>query len=155
FPHAQTAPPGTANPGNDPCAFYQWSWQSFLWLTQAVDGDLRFITQMYDPSQLFSPEFLKRARGKLPPRSDVKRAPFRLRPRDTKPRTVGAFNQINQTGNNGVLIDQNGRAVYYAIHLNDVYYDFIRDTGYNVPENLMKASPLARFPVGTVQVKSA
>src|SRR5437868_5136413 len=55
FPHAVTPAPDNSNPGTDNCKFHQWSWQTFLWLTQTVDGDLRFITQMHSADDLFAP----------------------------------------------------------------------------------------------------
>src|SRR5437667_5612818 len=63
FPHTMTLPPSTADPGVDPCKFHQWSWQTFLWLTQTVDGDLRLLTQMYSRDDLFE---LKRSGLKAP-----------------------------------------------------------------------------------------
>src|SRR5262245_6625943 len=53
FPHESTPQPTTADPGNVNCDFHRWSWQTFLWLTQTVDGNLRFITQMYSRDDLF------------------------------------------------------------------------------------------------------
>src|SRR5262249_42676021 len=56
---------------------------------------------------------------------------------------------------NGILVDQSGHAVYYAIHINRTYYDFIAERGYFQPEKLKKAPPVDQFPVGTLELKSA
>src|SRR5262249_2414483 len=46
FRHSQTPEQNSAgfpsNPNN--CDFHQWSWNAFLWLTQTVQGELRFET---------------------------------------------------------------------------------------------------------------
>jgi len=41
-----------------------------------------------------------------------------LTPRLRKPTHSNDLGSINQAVENGVLVDQNGRAVYYGIHLN-------------------------------------
>jgi len=157
FPHATTPPPSHGDPGSEPCNFHRWSWQTFLWLTQTVDGDLRFITQMYSRDELFElrdsdleqPWKLKlwehRAKG-----------PLTLRPRDSKRAQVeGQESEINQAGDHGILVDQQEHAVYYAIHVNETYYNFIRIREYNLPEKLKAAPSTETFPVGTLEIKSS
>src|SRR5947209_8612458 len=53
FPHAQTPKPTDAVAGDDDCSFHRWSWQTFLWLTQTVDGKPRFIAETFTPDQVF------------------------------------------------------------------------------------------------------
>lgn len=149
FPHAQTPAPTNGAPGSD-CAFHQWAWQTFLWMTQPVGGDLRFITQTFTPGQVFAPG------GPLPAAQSVPKQRFTLRPRTSKevaPKNLGG---INQAGDRGVLVDPvTSRAVYYATHLNDVYFNFIRQNNFNDPQALENASPTLNFPVGTLEMKSA
>jgi hypothetical protein len=44
-----------------------------------------------------------------------------LRPRSEKPKSIGLF---EQAGPGGVLVDQTGRAVYYATHMDPIYFNF-------------------------------
>jgi hypothetical protein len=121
-----------------------------LWLTQTVDGDLRLLTQMHSrDDNLFQ-------LGPLPAWQALRKGPLRLRPRDSKSATVrGDTHEINQAGDHGILVDPRNHAVYYAIHVNQTYYDFILSRGYNNPQTLAQASPVDKFPVGTLQVKSS
>ncbi len=153
FPHAQTPAPAFATPG-DPCAFHRWSWQTFLWLTQTVDGQLRFVKEMYSQDVLFE---MKTYGRRLPTFAEVIRAQKRLklRPRDAKPQQVRGGEGINQAGDHGMLVDQRHHAVYYAIHVNQTYYDFVRTNHYNEPDILANAPATAQFPVGSLQIKSA
>jgi hypothetical protein len=57
---------------------------------------------------------------------------FFLRPRFQKPglakiSSAGGddLEAINQAGSNGILVDQNSRVVYYSVHMNKPYYDFV------------------------------
>ena len=45
FPHSQTPEQNSAGFPGDPnnCDFHQWSWNAFLWLTQDVKGEPRFL----------------------------------------------------------------------------------------------------------------
>src|SRR5262249_6009770 len=133
------------------CGFHQWAYQTFLWETQTVDGDLRFITQTYTPAQVFSTS------GPLPALSRVpKNKKLTLRPRDSKSTAPRSLGSINQAGDSGVLVDPNSkRAVYYAVHLNDVYYSFIRSNNYNTPQTLLNAPATQNYPVGTLELKSS
>ena len=151
--HATIPQPDNIDPGTDHCNFHRWSWQTFLWLTQRVNGDLRFITQM---SSDFTPFNVTDFKGANPPGwLDRRGGTLRLRPRDTKPVAIRSKPLMNQPGDNGILIDQQGHAVYFAIHINKIYFDFIVKRQYYDPDILEKASPVDKFPVGTLEVKSA
>jgi hypothetical protein len=152
FPHDQTPMPSTADPGSDNCRFHQWSWQTFLWLTQKVGGDLRFISQMYSAEEPFS---LEKFTQHLPTWSDRIKRRLVLRPRDRKPTDIRGNPAVNQAGDNGILIDQNHHAVYYAIDVNEKYYDFMVNRNYTDPAKLEAASSLDKFPVGTLEIKSS
>jgi hypothetical protein len=152
FPHNQTPEPSTANPGTENCNFHQWSWQTFLWLTQKIDGDLRFITQMYSAEDSFS---LEKSGSAFPKWAHRKKGPLVLRPRDTKPTDIRGEPGINQPGDNGVLVDQNNHPVYYAIHVNETYYDFMVERQYFDPSKLEAASSIDKFRVGTLEIKSS
>jgi hypothetical protein len=62
----------------------------------------------------------------------------------------------------GPLIDQNGKAVRYEIHLNRSYYDFVKNNRYYLQQNLpVYPNPPVNFPMstqnsyGVVEIKAA
>lgn len=132
FPHADTPRPNDGATFTINCQFHQWSWQMFLWLTQTVDGTLRFETfpTNNDVTAL--------AGGKIG-------APV-LAPRFGKS-NHGAFNEVAQAGSEELLIDQNGRAVYYSQYLNMEFLDFIKTNNFTDSTALYNASPTLNWPL--------
>lgn len=137
------------------CSFHQYAWQQFLWLTQDSDADSsqpNFLTFAY-PQDLFvtSPlPYPGRAEGT---------SMLRLIPRDIKNEDdfFGA-ESINQAGSGGVLIDQQGQVVFYAQLLNETWYDFAVDSGYNLPAKRAAAPDSLNFPTGgtgSLELKTA
>lgn len=152
FPHEKTARPDDNANFNSNCAFHQWSWQMFLWLTQpsGPNGMLRFET-FATPGDLFAVNDAKlMAHDDLPARSELI-----LTPRSAKPGGATNLDEINQAGSNGILVERDGDVVYYSQHLNQTFYDFIRENNFNLPENYVKASPAQNFPVGTLEIKAS
>jgi hypothetical protein len=151
FPHAKTPAPASPPKGADSCAFHRWSWQAFLWVTQTVDGAPRFIKDMHYPDEIFDQGYFATHPLQVAPSQPR----LRLSPRDAKPVSARAIGAFQQAGNHGVLVDQHGRAIYYATHLNQTYVDFIRCRGYNDPRTLQDAPPADTFPVDTLMLKSS
>ncbi len=136
FPHAQTSAPDSAGfQSSSNCAFHQWSWNAFLWLTQDVGGQPRFLTM---PSDGIGGV----ANGVLDP----------LIGRSQQARTVEL---IDQAGPDGVLVDRHGRAVYYSIHSNDVFGQFMASNHLQDPKALRAFDPKTPFPVGSMTLKAA
>lgn len=137
FPHANTPAPDSTDFGPDStnCDFHIWSWNAFLWLTQDVGGQPRFLGMSSDGIGGI-------ADGVLDP----------LIGRAQQARTVEL---IDQAGPDGVLVDRNGRAVYYSIHSNDVFGQFIASNGLQDPKKLRAFNPDAAFPVGSMTLKAA
>ncbi|MCI2261396.1 hypothetical protein [Xanthomonas indica] len=136
FPHAQTPAPDSAGfQSSSNCAFHQWSWNAFLWLTQDVGGQPRFLTM---PSDGIGGV----ADGVLDP----------LIGRSQQARTVEL---IDQAGPDGVLVDRHGRAVYYSIHSNDVFGQFMASNHLQDPKALRAFDPKTPFPVGSMTLKAA
>ncbi|WP_255427906.1 hypothetical protein [Xanthomonas sp. SS] len=117
------------------CDFHIWSWNAFLWLTQDVGGQPRFLTMTTDGVGGV-------ADGVLDP----------LIGRAQQARTVEL---IDQAGPDGVLVDRNGRAVYYSIHSNDVFGQFIANNGLQDPKKLRAFNPDTAFPVNSMTLKAA
>jgi len=124
------------------CDFHVWSWTAFVhWMqTDPATGEPYFLAlPTYD--DLLSGDAL---RAKVGPRILV------LKPRSPKPKTMNSF---KQAGSDGVLVDQNGRAVYYSTHMDPVYFDFTK-TYFGV-ENYKKAAPTLEYPIAATVLKAA
>src|SRR4051812_10242461 len=85
------------------CDFQLWSWSAFVNVMQTDPA-----TKL--PRLLTLPTFDDLASGDLK-RAAVGPRTLMLKPRDQKPKSISEF---QQAGSRGVLVDQNGRAVYYA-----------------------------------------
>ena len=124
------------------CDFQLWSWTAFVNAMQT------------DPTTKL-PRFLS-----LPTKDDLASGEARravigprtlaLKPRTQKPKSIGSF---EQAGPGGVLVDQNGRAVYYATHMDLTYFNFAKK--YYGPANYAKASPTLPFPIGATVYKTS
>ena len=133
-------PKGSA-PQTD-CDFQLWSWSAFVNAMQTDPNTKqpRFLSfPTYDDLKAGNA-----ARATLGPRT------LTLRPRDQKPKSMGSF---QQAGSRGVLVDQNGRAVYYATHMDLTYFNFTQK--YFGPANYAKAAPTLPFPIGATVYKTS
>jgi hypothetical protein len=115
--------PSFQAPPTNHCAFYQIAWQSFLYLTSpsgganspAVFETYPTVDDVFGSGGLMAKAGLK-AVTTTDPRTHRKRV---FRPRIAKPapkRTAkGAltFNEDEQAGSGGILVDQNGNITYY------------------------------------------
>jgi hypothetical protein len=107
FPHSQTPEQNSAGfpakPNN--CDFHQWSWNAFLWLIQDVNGAPRFEGM---------------------PANGIETKPGILDPligRSAKARTLDL---VEQAGPNGIMVDLQGHPIYYSIHYDATFGDFIQ-----------------------------
>lgn len=150
FPHDSTKKPSDSGAFTTNCEFQQWSWQSFLWLTQTMpNGGLRFET-------FATPADLAVDKGQLPAfAARNASAPLKLMPRTKKSDDPTLLNEINQAGSQGLLVDQNGRAVYYSMYINDVYYEFVRQNGLYDPATFANAPDTLDFPIGAMELKAS
>lgn len=151
FPHDQTPKPDDDGSFTTNCDFHQWSWQTFLWLTQTMpDGQLRF-------EQFARPSVLDTAgEGGLAPFDERSTsATLQLAPRVAKSDDPTLIHEVQQAGSLGLLVDQDQRGVYYSQYLNGTFYDFVRQNGFQDPEKLANASPTLNFPVGAQELKAA
>lgn len=128
------------NAGN--CDFHLWSWQTFLWLMEPDNrsGRLRFET-------LISPDTLYPA-----PPADI--TPGALLP-GLKLRGGQGPDDYLQAGSDGLLVDRNGRIVYYSIHVNDIFRKFMTENALNSAPGILALDPHKPFPVGTLSLKAA
>lgn len=141
FPHSQTPEQDSAgfpeNPNN--CDFHQWSWNAFLWLTQTVGGEPRFEHMPADGIET-KPGVLDALIG-----------------RSAKARTLDI---IDQAGPNGIMVDLQGHPIYYSIHSDSTFGNFIKRNFINRndrfdPAKLRKFDANTPFPVGSLTLKAA
>ncbi|WFU26763.1 hypothetical protein QA649_11300 [Bradyrhizobium sp. CB1717] len=60
-----------------------------------------------------------------------------------------------QAGLNGLLVDQSGNPVFYAIHMNSTFVEFIKKNGLTTKAAVQNASTDLALPTGAVELKSA
>lgn len=142
FPSSETTKPDPNIKFDSLCTFHQWAWQSFLWLTQTpADDKLRFES---------FPNNHDVVHGSAPLAPRALRLKVRTRKSD---RPDDPLDAINQAGSGGVLVDQNGRAVYYSQYVNAAMFDEIVDKNWNEPNVLQKIPPDTPFATGDVELK--
>jgi hypothetical protein len=116
------------------CPFYRGGWQNFLIATQ-LDGTgepaLRSYATIDDVFQSATPHAT----------------------RNTQDRAW--LGDIKQAGGRQILIDQNGRAIYYGIHVNKDFQDFVTAHGLTTLAGVQGGDPTLFFPGGVVELKSA
>ena len=129
FPHARTPRPNDATfESNSNCVFHQWSWQMFLWLTQELNGKPRFLS-FASPQSLIGMQ----QRGFFP--------------RMSQSQTPESFDEFLQAGTDGIMVDQQGHAIYYSQYVNPVFADFIHSHGLTDPAKVRAMDPNTTFPI--------
>jgi hypothetical protein len=159
FPQSQTKPFDPAKfPGSSAtnCDFHQWAWQTFLYLTQKVDGKLRFTTfptdrDLFNPKNLTAkPKILAALMARKPSRMQL-----RVRSLKDEKSSLNDADKIAQAGGGGVLVDQNGNPVFYSVNFDPVFYDFVQKNGYYDYDTYIKADPTTNFPLGAMELKAS
>ncbi|MEO8178641.1 MAG: hypothetical protein ABI895_07400 [Deltaproteobacteria bacterium] len=114
------------------CPFYRGAWQNFLVATQP-DAEGRPAFQFY-PSidSMFKSSKPKNAPGQRAWLGDIK-----------------------QAGGRQIVVDQNGRSLYYGIHVNQAYANFMAENNLTTVADVQNADPRLFFPAGVVEFKSA
>jgi hypothetical protein len=149
---AETAIPAR-RPASD-CGFYKPAWQRFLVATQPVGGAPAFLAY---PSfdDLFSNPSPKKVTGTL----SLSLRPRNMQvPNDPTPaqRRLIDDNQAGVAGAiGGNLIDQNGRLVYYAIHVNPAFRTFLAQNNLLTVKGISQVDSNLEFPPGIMELKSA
>lgn len=161
FPHVQTPPP---NPNTFPgssatnCDFHQWAWQMFLWLTQEENGQLRFINFPTDVD-LFEPaDPTKKPLALAAVQAKKVKEPVKLKLRGLKPMQGG--NDINSPdrviqASGGILVGLDHRPIYYSVHFDPTFYQFVQTNGFYDYNTYIKANPTTDFPPGATELKAS
>jgi hypothetical protein len=111
------------------CPFYRGSWQQFLVAAQ--------------PDEVGRPAFLQY------PTIDT----LFQSARPPGPRSL--LGGIKQAGGRQILLDQNGRTLFYGIHTNQAFSDFVNRNNLRTREGIESADPNLFFPAGVATFKSA
>jgi hypothetical protein len=119
------------HPGSD-CPFYFFSWQNFMIATQ--------------PDSTGKPAFL--SWGTI-------ENTFGSGAGQPAPATPELRGGVTQAGGRQVLIDQSGHAIYYAMHMNQPFVDFVNGNGLQTATAVSNADPMLTFPAGLVELKEA
>jgi hypothetical protein len=113
------------------CPFYRGGWQNFLIATQPDPVTGRPALQSYPTIdtmfQFTSP----------------------------LPANRSWLGDVKQAGGRQILIDQNGHSLYYGIHANQAFADFVKENELDTPDGVRNADPTLFFPAGMVIFKSA
>jgi hypothetical protein len=151
FPHAKTPEP-TFTVQNPPCGFQQWAWQTFLWATQPTgDGRIRLL-DLPTGTDLFLPGKKPEAFAALATR---KPKPLFLTPRVRKQAAPTSFAEIHQAFSRGVLVDANGHPLYYATHVNEDFYTFVRTNNLFTRAGYDAFPKDGTFPTKALELKSS
>ena len=137
------------DPDND-CDFYRFAWQTFLFVTGPDQGEtqprfLKFAT----PDEVFG-----ESSGLAFPKKR-KKGDLVLSPRVRKPKGVRDIDTVFQAISNGIVVDQNGRPLYYGLHMNDAFVTFVKKNNLTTPDGIGNASKTLMFEPGCVEFKSS
>jgi hypothetical protein len=140
--------PNGPSPTTD-CDFQLWSWTAFVhWMQpDPNNGGAPMFLALPTYNDLVPdkpPITALQAQALIHPRE------LMLLPRDNQPQSLGSF---QQAGPKGVLVDQNGRSVYYTTHMDPIYFAFTQK--YFGPKNYQMASPTLDYPIGATVIKSS
>ena len=138
-PSSVTFTTDNPNGGEGPqiCNFYQWGAQMFLWLTSpegdglVLDGEAIYnVTPAVDGLRTFQ---------------DAATATVL----DVALRAEKAFDEVGEVtqAGGGTLMSQAGSLVYYGVHANDIYADFL------TMQVNTKAADLVNFPISADEIK--
>jgi hypothetical protein len=126
------------------CDFYRGAMQTFLMATQphpdTGEPMIKYLPTIDDIFQHSTPL----PAGALAPPGE---------PRGTRLRSW--LGDIRQAGGRQILIDQNGHSLYYGLHVNQAYVDFIRENGLTTGRAIQNADPNLAFPAGIQEFKTA
>jgi hypothetical protein len=126
------------------CDFYRGGMQTFLLATQphpdTGEPNIKYLPTIDD---LFTKSAPLPA-GALAPLGQ---------PRGTALRSW--LGDIKQAGGRQILIDQNGHTIYYGIHVNQGFVDFVRANHLETAKAIQNADPTLFFPAGVAEFKTA
>ncbi len=144
------AEPGKALP--DDCGFYKWAWEAFLYATQPADGKTALLS-LATFEDVFKVKESRLFADQQPGLLSL--APQRAKAGGAAGTALFKMRDMLQAGSRDVLVDQQGNAVWYAIHLNKTFQSFVQDYGLLDVEKLRNLPKDLEFRTGSLELKSA
>jgi hypothetical protein len=127
------------------CPFYSAAWQNFLFATQPLsDTDGTPAIKTYPTIDDIFTKVQALPANVLAPAGMPRGTPLR-----------SWLGDIKQAGERQVAIDQNGHTLYFGIHTNQIFADFIKEQGLTTAKAVQEADPNLFFPPGMAEFKSA
>lgn len=116
------------------CPFYRGAYQSFLVATQPdANGDPALVhyATIDDAFVSATPHAVRNTSGRA------------------------WLGTVRQAGRREILIDQNGHTLYYGMHMNQAFVDFIKANNLQTVQGIWNVDPNLSFPPGLLELKSA
>jgi hypothetical protein len=143
------------------CPFYRGAYQNFLIATVPLGKNAGPGQSASDPALVnyatiddaftFTVPHLQRNTGKAYPYGPAGHGAVAAGP-PTGRAWLGA---IRQAGQRNILIDQDDHTLYYGLHMNKAFYDFIQKNKLDTPQAIQNVNPYLSFPPGLVEFKTA
>jgi hypothetical protein len=141
---------------NDDCPFYRAAWQHFLFVTQASSAGIPAFLSYKTSQDLFGTTTEALVEQRASDRLDLtpRVAP---EPHDTGREEQDAVGSLDvfQAGFRGILVDQQGRPVFYSIHVNNNFNDFLVANNLTTKAALLAMPENLAFPRGIIELKAA
>jgi len=142
-------------PGKDlpaDCEFYRWAWQTFLYVTDRGKARPRFLEYPTFESVFKMPHspLFARQEGPL-----LSLAPRTAQYANKSPAPPPGITDLEQALSEKVLIDLRGNPVWYQIHLNPAFSEFVSANDLTNVTTLTNIPPDLEFRTGSVELKSA
>jgi hypothetical protein len=142
------------------CPFYRGAYQNFLIATTPLaNGDPAIVNYATIADAFVSAYNTNHQRNTGDPSADPYGTPggsaaaaqVRLGPASGKA-WLGA---VHQAGQREVVFDRDGHTLYYGLHMNQAFADFIKANNLQTPAGILSVDPNLQFPPGVVEFKTA
>lgn len=140
------------------CPFYRGAYQNFLIATDPLGSAAGPGQQASDPALVNYPTIDDAFVSTIPHlqrnTGDPSANPHTLAVTDP-PSGRAWLGAVRQAGQRNILIDQDDHTLYYGLHMNLAFYNFIKANGLDTPQGILNVNPYLSFPPGLVEFKTA
>jgi hypothetical protein len=143
------------------CPFYRGAYQNFMIATTPLGTSARAGQNASDPALVDYPTIDDAFQSTLPHLTRNTGTPYATGVAAhtailAGPKTGRAWlGAVRQAGLRNVLIDQDDHTLYYGLHMNQAFYDFIQANSLNTVNGILNVDPGLSFPPGLVEFKTA
>jgi hypothetical protein len=144
------------------CPFYRAAYQNFMIATTPLGGGAPAGQSPSDPALVDYPTLddafqstiphLTRNSGTDYPTGIAAHSAMVAKSSKSGRAWLGA---VRQAGQRNVLLDQDDHTLFYGLHMNQAFYDFIQANGLNTVNGILNVNPKLAFPPGLVEFKTA